>query len=169
MEEEGFYKRTMREVVEDIRWGDFAEAVGSSSDKRHEALTKVMRGIPKDDYQKLVARIKRENINLFIDPKNNFGKVHLFDCPSKVMVYLSPILEDLSEIGRVKAVIAHELAHIVLDHKPESPGSPEYQHQEDKAWELASEWGFQKDVENHLELKKRGEIIKIRLEPSIKG
>ena len=166
MEEEGFYKRTTREVMEDIRWGDFAEELGSSSDKRHKALTKVMRMISEDDYRKLVVKISA--INLLIEPANNLGKVHPFAPASTLMVYLSPILEGL-EIGMVSVVIAHELAHIILDHKPESPGSPEYQHQEDKAWDLASEWGFQKDVENHLELKKRGEIIKIRLEPSIKG
>ena len=64
------------------------------------------------------------------------------DAPfAEVMVYLSPDLEHESQ-GQVNFTVAHEFAHVVLKHSPLCWNPEQGQSDEQKADDLAKEWGF---------------------------
>lgn len=148
-------KRTTETVLKDF------PDIGDTGSKREKALTKLLRCIPEKDYLKLKEQFHTK-YKLFIESHDNLGKVHQFPPPFTIAVYLSPILEGL-EFHRIIAVAAHELAHVFLEHKNFEERD---QKEEDKAREQVCEWGFQKEAENHLTLRKGKEIIKITLNPS---
>ena len=71
------------------------------------------------------------------------------------MVYFSPRLEDES-YDLVVAVVAHELAHIALNHKV-APLPQEYDLQEKEVFDSLSKWGFKKEIKQHrISLRARG-------------
>lgn len=80
------------------------------------------------------------------------------------MIYLSTKLETLNE-KIVRAVIAHELAHVALDHtlipKFNTQELPEdwYKRQEREAWELVERWGFGPEARAHESYTKRRETM----------
>lgn len=75
---------------------------------------------------------------------------------SKVL-YLSPNLERTSFAIAV-ASVAHELAHIVLDHPTAGvPKKGSYWANEKAAWELVDSWGFSREAKKHANLYKRRE------------
>lgn len=166
MEREKPHERTIEKIRKDFRWGDIAELISKAiKTKRQSAIIEVLSNIPKVEYEKLEKQLGR--YNFFIPEKNSFGKIEeikaSFNLGIAMVIYLDPLLEDLDP-DRVKVVVAHEFAHIILEHKSEC-WNDEYWEQERKAWEEVSKWGFSKEVENHLVLRKRGEKITIRFEP----
>jgi hypothetical protein len=66
------------------------------------------------------------------------------------VLYLSPRLADVDHDVAV-ASVAHELAHIFLDHEVYAVPPDVYKRQEDEAWELIREWGFAKEEKAHEE------------------
>jgi len=75
---------------------------------------------------------------------------------SKVL-YLSPNLEKTSFAIAV-ASVAHELAHIVLDHPTAGVPKPRiYWANEKAAWKLVDSWGFGREAKKHDNLYKRRE------------
>jgi hypothetical protein len=133
------YQRSYKELGRDLPWcmADLTD----KDDQRSKAAIDIMRRIPGEDFKKL----KTHPCEWYLPIKNNLGEVKSFN-QSKI-IYLSPELENMS-FDRVKAVVAHELAHVVLNHDLQ-PGE-KYKQQEDEAWGLASQWGLEQEVKKHL-------------------
>lgn len=69
--------------------------------------------------------------------------------PYAVVVYVSPLLEnEPCELG--VAVVAHELAHLILGHRI-STSTQEAMKAEKVAWDLVERWGFEKEARLHPE------------------
>jgi hypothetical protein len=117
-------------------------------DVRHQAIAEVLCRIPEDSYQKLLSLA--DTFNWFIPDKGTLAKCYRFwnvladDPPFARVLYLNPVLEELA-FGSAVAVVAHELAHIILGHNlrvtPE-----EYEAKELAAGKLVTEWGFEQEV-----------------------
>jgi hypothetical protein len=134
---------------------------------RHRAIYEVLSRIPDPDYQGLVKLV--DSFQWFIPHRDCNGQVHPFGVGNAVteksgtlligyvkVLYLSPMLERLS-LGAAVAVVAHELAHIRLRHKLWA--ALEYDTQEQEAWELASKWGFEKEVRHRRAAHKRRDTM----------
>jgi predicted Zn-dependent protease len=65
------------------------------------------------------------------------------------VVYLAPALDDAPDEIRV-AVIAHELAHVALEHQLTGPREG----QEDEVFRTLCGWGFRQEAEAHQELRR---------------
>ena len=61
------------------------------------------------------------------------------------VLYVSPVLEFMRP-NLIRGVIAHELAHLVLGHKPLIREPADYDKQENEAWDLVRKWGFEKEA-----------------------
>jgi hypothetical protein len=135
---------------------------------RHRGIYEVLSRIPESDYQALVKLAN--SFQWFIPHRDCNGEVHPFGVANAVseksgtlcigyikVLYLSPMLERLSR-GAAIAVVAHELAHILLKHKLWA--SVEYDAQEEEAWGLASTWGFENEVRHRRAFHKRQESMK---------
>jgi hypothetical protein len=137
---------------------------------RYQAIQEVLYSIPDDDYQKL--KDKASEFEWFIPDKNNLagnypfflgkeavksedGRVEL--AAHTQVLYLSPILE-----GRVRdvvvAVVAHELAHIILGHELIA-SKKDYDEQEHEVFECVCKWGFSKEAKKHRASQKRKGIL----------
>lgn len=174
MERERLYQRTIQEVRRDFSRGDIGEELTFGNDRRHRGLKEVMLSIPEEDYLKLKGQLCK--YALFIPSKDNLGEVFQFESTTTMeegdeihrvalVVYLDPRLEEMEEDDDIAiAVTAHELAHIARDHKILSPSDPAYGIQEDEAWNLVCEWGFEQEVKKHHAYK--DELEKIRKEVS---
>jgi len=165
------YNRTIEKAMELIwmpHWGISPDLYR----KRNAAVLEVARRLPDDVVEALEA--KADSFYWFIpqeralaglypfpitfeefqeeeEPDNNI----LYRC-SKVL-YLSTNLERTSFAVAV-ASIAHELAHIVLDHPTAGvPKSKLYWANEEAAWKLVESWGFGREAKKHDNLYKRRE------------
>ena len=76
--------------------------------------------------------------------------------PHARVIYLSPELEKIAW-DRILVVVAHELAHIILNH-PLYVGK-ERDRNEEEAWALVRKWGFNNEVRKHLAFHKRTETL----------
>ena len=102
------------------------EAAVADGDMRLRALAHVLRVIPKRDYNRLVSRL--DTFRFFIPDRDVSGLIDRFHAnvypeddsaaprPYARVVYFSPTLEN-DTTDMLVAVVAHELAHIVLDHR----------------------------------------------------
>ncbi len=137
---------------------------------RYQAIQEVLYSIPDDDYQKL--KDKAFEFQWFIPDKNNLSGVYPFFLDKKAIkskdgkielaahaqvLYLSPILERRGW-DVVVAVIAHELAHLILGHKLIVP-KKDYDKQEHEAFQCVCKWGFGKEAEKHRTSQKRKGIL----------
>ncbi len=88
--------------------------------------------------------LAESDISFFASEPNILGRVFEWKRSIGRIVYFSPtILEMPSDI---KAIIAHELAHVVLGHREESSSTAEVsaaaRHDEKETDKLAESWGF---------------------------
>src|SRR5262249_41730962 len=125
---------------------------------RHRAVDEVLCRIPEEDYQKLCGLI---GDFLWFIPRDedNYGEIKPFPVtveppqdanlrPYAKVLYLSPTLEKRPP-ALVVAVVAHELAHLVLSHRLHNKDRASYDKQEAEAWERACSWGFEQEVQVH--------------------
>ena len=144
------YQRSESEVLSSTVWPK--SAPDDKESQRHAAVADVLRRLPEADYRLLLEQSGR--FRWFIPHWAEYGRVHRFRAtdaasrpdpsgtpePSARVFYLSATLERASWPVAV-AVVAHGLAHIVLDHEPEvDAGAREAQ--DEAAWRLVVGWGF---------------------------
>jgi len=122
--------------------------------RRHYAIVEVLRRMPTDAYAALVE--KSHMFNWFIPEEARGAMVMPFRCtlpPSKLSVakalvlYLPPSMERRG-IDVVIGSVAHELAHIFLDHELYT-GAEKYAVQEEETWATIRRWGFVKEEVAH--------------------
>ena len=160
------YRRTMTEAIK-LRWMprwreptiDDPNPEPSRYHKRGKAIIEVLRRLPKD----AIRRLEESEPFLWLVPDvGELGHVHDFpmtydDFGKRYtrILYLSPRLERFGHVS-VVAMVAHELAHIVL--LSEYPAVPSYDAHfegEDAADELACAWGFGRELRKHHQLHRR--------------
>lgn len=129
---------------------------------RHKAIYEVLCSLPEEGYQKLIEKV--ELFNWYIPSHRVGGEVMPFPVTMtgeqlendsfmdlSIVLYLSPRLEAAC-YDSVFAVVAHELAHLVLDHKLFIREG--YDDQEKEAWELVAKWGFGREARKHQGIMK---------------
>ena len=88
--------------------------------------------------------LAESDISFFASGPNILGRVLELNRSIGRIVYFSPTLLEIP--SDIKAIIAHELAHVVLGHGQESSSTEEVsaaaRHDEKKADKLAESWGF---------------------------
>ncbi|MBM3187534.1 MAG: hypothetical protein FJZ90_02305 [Chloroflexi bacterium] len=127
----------------------FSAREAARKSARHEAIEEVLCRIPEDDYRKLKDAV--HTFRWFIPCPGEAGAVIALAPLTEeeteqdrdvMVVYLSPLFEDKAS-DHVVAVVAHELAHIVLGHYL----IPEYeQEQEEAVFQLICRWGFESEA-----------------------
>lgn len=130
--------------------------------RRDKAILEVLQTIPEDVYKKLIDCI--DNFRWFIPHEYTYGVVCPFPTttPGQILkegqtnhsalnvLYLSPVLEkDEIEWTVVVAVVAHELAHIALDHELFIPNTKEEAIAEGEVYKMLCEWGFKEEAMKH--------------------
>jgi hypothetical protein len=133
------------------------------------AILKVLCCLPDDAYKRL-CNLFTDKYSWYIPHYEQLGEVRPFVAtdegdgaiaegstlvwaPSANVLYLSPLLEQRAS-STVESVVAHELAHVALEHCLYN--DPEvYDRQEEEAWELAKTWGFVEQVKRRMAVKAR--------------
>lgn len=106
-------------------------------ERRSAFVIEVLSALPAEDYQ-----IIKEKKVWFFCPNTNVNGWNGFIPGNKLqMVYLPPSIETgwNKEIER-RAIVAHEIAHVVLEHT----GLSSTKEIEDAAWHKVEQWGFAK-------------------------
>lgn len=136
------------------------------------AILKVLCCLPDDAYKRLCNSFT-DKYSWYIPHYEQLAEVHPFVAtdegggaiadgstlvwaPSANVLYLSPRLEEYSRSINI-AVVAHELAHVYLDHKLFNSSDEEYAAQEDEAWRKVAEWGFGREAAQHKAMYKARE------------
>ncbi len=161
-------KRSYNQIIDDRLWPGHGISPDPMASVRHQAIYAVLSVLPDDSYSKLVEMV--DGFHWFIPRYELLGQVFPFVAdyqpPSEGsmkyadvarVLYLSPSLEKTS-FRITMAVIAHELAHLVLGHKVYTSGE-EYPKQESEAWELVDKWGFEKEAKLHEAQSKRRDTL----------
>jgi hypothetical protein len=164
------YFRTIDQIAdEDFLWPLSQMRKGFNNPEentRYRAISEVLRCIPNEDYERLKPKV--DEFQWFIPDKDNLGGLYPFvldkeavrskdgkvELPAHAQVlYLSPTLERRAKEVAV-AVVAHELAHLVLDHDLIALNK-DYDKQEHEAFECVCKWGFDKEAKKHRTSQKR--------------
>lgn len=146
--------RSLDQVIDDFLWPNQGMGVDASENVRYAAVERVLRQMPEPAYAKLAEKV--DEFIWFIPDAAVGAVVMPFPCTvpesedltavAKVL-YLGPALERRS-FDFVVACVAHELAHIVLNH--ELYNHPDrYVAQEDEAWQTVKSWGFEHEERVH--------------------
>lgn len=157
------YFRTSEDVEEDLIIPFLGFGVIPGTEIRMTAIMEVLRHLTKKDYRALKRKTNDNEFQWFIPFYECFGEVYPFPAnvlnekikklelmPYAKVIFLSPRLEEI-DFDIVVAVVAHELAHIVLGHKIRTDGET-YEIQEKSAWNKVIEWGFSKEEKKHRSL-----------------
>lgn len=112
--------------------------------RRLDALEIVIERIKQDPNAiRKLTRMEQEGNDVQVFLPVTMGQVQLIRKSVKFLLYLGPELETLdSDI--IVMIIAHEWAHIVLEHKFEGLTKDEQLKQEVEGWVQVKEWGFEK-------------------------
>jgi hypothetical protein len=125
--------------------------VAPEESRRHFALAAVLTHLPKRDFQRFADAM--ENITWFIPD----WRVRAWTQPVRRLVegdesaghpaflYLSPMLEN-EPYALLLAVVAHEVAHLVLGHTYLHHDDRTDLRQEEEAWQKAASWGLEQEV-----------------------
>lgn len=160
-------KRTIQEVMDSLLFpGGFS--VSPMTERRLSAVMEVLQRIPEDAYNGLKEKV--EEFVWFIPNEGVGAMVIPFPCTvpatentvalAKVL-YLPPAMES-RDFAVVVAGVAHELAHIFLNHDS-SPTSAVNAKQEKEAWCTVKKWGFEKEERAHAKFYKEYHSGKRRL------
>lgn len=153
------YKRSIEDIVlGEIYVFPFQGICLDIEEPRNAAIIEVLRRIPEADLLKLDEIV--DKFEWFLPTYEELAEVRPFSCthpeelsedgelttkPFARVLYLSPLLADVEKDVAV-AVVAHELAHIQLGHESINSSRDIYDRQEDEAWNLARQWGFEKEI-----------------------
>ena len=153
-------KRSIEQIFEDGLWPHIGGIClpGPEESQRHLAIAIVLSDLPENDYQKLVQAV--DAFHWHVPHYDQLGEICPFwpnyeqgELPQVARIlYLSPRLES-GALSIAVAVVAHELAHIVLNHN--LIVGEEYDAQEDATWSLVIKWGFGKAVKRRNAMRKR--------------
>jgi hypothetical protein len=125
--------------------------VQPGTENRLRAVAEVLQRIPEKAYRSLCDR--PDEFEWFIPNEGQGGMVRDFPCTvpeteqyvAKARVlYLSPMLES-RPFPAVVATVAHELAHIFLNHNAGANNPADYGRQEQETWRTLRTWGFRKE------------------------
>jgi len=163
--------RTVGYVDNDMLWPEHGlTGPDPEQSMRHAAIAEVLCSLPEDDYRALVRRVG--SFHWFIPDDLVLGMNCPFyatvfpdekpdslfqDAPYTHLIYLSPMLERRAW-DIVVAVVAHEIAHIILGHAL-WPEHEEYDAQEKAAFRRICAWGFKAEARKHRALWKRLETM----------
>jgi hypothetical protein len=148
--------RSLQEIQEEMSWQQGGlGAPDPERSCRDRAVAHVLCQMPESDYWQLAGLSRDFWFQLFVPKDPAFGKLEAFDFhreglygtgerPRVRVLYLSPTLESLPW-SIVVAVVAHELAHVVLRHEVPLPCA-ERDQKEREAWSLAETWGYKEEV-----------------------
>jgi hypothetical protein len=156
------YFRGVEEVVYSDRLAfPFKGLCPDFDEPRNFAIIEVLRRIPEADLQELdkfadtfIWYTTHYEILAAVmpfystHPGGPLPSISLSFEPYAKVLYLSPLLADVDPDVAVAAV-AHEPAHIILDHKPDNLLDEEYERQENEAWDLVRKWGFAEEAKAH--------------------
>jgi Zn-dependent protease with chaperone function len=158
--------RTLQTVEEDLLW-PYPQMTASvdEKDKRQVALAYVLTRIPENDYRRLAGAI--DTFSWFIPQTWKRGSCELFPLTfheeqptdgarpiqGALVIYLSPTLQR-TPADVLVAIVAHELAHVVLKHNLFTSPS-QYDAQEEEADRLVCQWGFEREHLRHKKNKRR--------------
>ncbi len=159
------YKRSLKTLREDCILPSTLRSISDVEyDKRLLATVEVLRLLPENWYKKLLMKI--DSFSWFLPHALNMGGVEMFSSntppriicnlktkPSSKVLYLSPMLE-AEKIGVSICTIAHEIAHIVLNHDVYTKGD-QYSKQEEEAWKLAKKWVTKTDHRVYKEFDRK--------------
>ena len=144
------------------------------TENRLYAVAEVLQRIPEKAYRSLCDRL--DEFEWFIPADEQGAMVRDFPCTIPKtkkyvamarVLYLAPVLES-RPFPAVVATVAHELAHIFLNHNPIANNAADYNRQEQEAWRTVRTWGFRKEeralVKFHktLEQEEQRELAKLR-------
>ena len=140
---------------------------GEEEERRYEAVVEVLQRMPEPDYSQLCDAI--DTFEWFIPPLWKRGEVIGFWSsftateglkPHPRVIYLAPSLEDEQAVewDVLIAIVAHELAHVVLNHSV-MPSTQKYAVLEKEVEDRLVVWGFEKEQQAHKADKKRRGMI----------
>lgn len=154
-------KRSFKTVCrDDLYPGDPMSPNPEMEGMRYRAIAEVLTAMPDEDYETYKTKVNTvywyipgtwcraevQPVHATIFPEDK-GGAELQDLPYAAMIYLAPKLEDAAW-DIVVAVVAHELAHIILGHNLVAPVDV-CERQEDEAWQRITDWGFGKEARKH--------------------
>lgn len=171
--------RTVMEVYEDKLWPEDGSILLPvlKMDLRHQGIAEALCRIPLDGYRRL--KVRCFDFDWFIPDEDGDALVQAFfptmhperpkkedgspdwnrilgPCrppkPHALVIYLSPRLERRAW-DIVVVTVAHELAHIALNHCIIKPGDS-YEIQEEEASRCTCEWGFEWEERKRLAVNK---------------
>lgn len=152
--------RDLDEVFDSPLWPSAGLAPADPrTDRRHMALANVLLRIPDSGYKKLCALA--DTFSWFVPVYGAGGMVQAFPVAEAkvgggsqaVVLFLCPSLE-LRGFDVIVATTAHELAHLALGHNL-SNAPDQYDAQEEEAWRLIREWGFDAEERKHVLFHRR--------------
>jgi hypothetical protein len=134
---------------------------------RATAVVEVLRRLPEEDYKQLNKKFDGNAFQWHIPDSQYRGYVEIFNtsifdeetrenrfAPRIKVLYLNPALENMN-FDIAVAVVAHELAHIHLDHKPGVMTFEAKEAQENAAWSKVIDWGFKEEEEKYRKFRAR--------------
>jgi hypothetical protein len=154
-------KRTMQEVMDSLLL-PFAGLCGNpETEVRVRAVANVLQRIPEKAYHALCEKV--DEFVWFTPGTNPEAMVQEFPCTmpetndfvarTKIL-YLSPSLEFRDPMF-VVAVVAHELAHVLLIHNAGANTEANYQNQEREAWRTMAAWGFENEKRAYKKVREK--------------
>jgi len=165
------YHRDVEQLIKDFLWPRCGLFDPYYAPQRLQAIAKVLCRLPEHDYEKL--RAVEDTFTWFIPHYYSHGWIEpvfatIFEemtdspgieyLPYTKLLYLSPRLEEAAW-DIVVAVVGHELAHLVLGHKAMGIKEGEYAVQEQAAFDLLCEWGFDLEAKKLRAMHKRRETM----------
>jgi hypothetical protein len=168
------YARSRQQVEKSLLLpGSYGFGYGLYKSKRYLAIVEVLRRIPNADFRKLEDRI--DAFCWFVPHEDTLAMVNAFPATSdksllipsenfpykeedaleySAVLYLSPQLEK-SSFDIAIAIVAHELAHIVLKHKIITSSEEQYERQEKEVFACICRWGFDKEAKKDRAMQRR--------------
>ena len=143
--------RDFNTINDDILWPDGGLSADPLASVRHHAVYEVLTTAPVEVYDTLKGKI--DDFCWYIPSRHVGGELYPFPAtwkrdgyaPIARVLYLSPELER-SAWDVVVATVAHELAHIALEHEVFWSSGEQYNAQEHEVFEFLCESGFGKEA-----------------------
>jgi hypothetical protein len=154
-------KRSIHEVTNCLLFPFTGLGGNPETEARVAAVASVLQRIPEKAYRALCE--KADEFEWFIPETCLEAMVKEFPCTvpetndlvarAKIL-YLSPDLEFRDSMFAI-AVVAHELAHIFLNHNAGHNTEENYDGQERDAWRTVEAWGFQKEKRAYEKIREK--------------